>query len=261
MLHILPLTILLCFAFSSASIRSFDSVSSEEEQEGAQPSPSFCATLPPPLWCACEKVQEQCGTKQKCQEYASAARNQPVHITLLFESLCSDCQDFISKSLFNVYQRYKNKYLRVELVPFGNAKLLQNGSIQCQHGPEECRINKFESCAIHFMHEPLPFIHCLETKIANGTSLEKASKQCYSHPLPHIFDQITHCFNGPKGDQLQKIDAQKTASIWPDQHEYVPWILVNNASLQSQQFLMNNLQTLICQSYVGDKEAELCQPF
>lgn len=28
---------------------------------------------------------------------------------------------------------------------------------------------------------------------------------------------VSHCFNGPKGDRLQKLDAQKTAAIWPDQ--------------------------------------------
>lgn len=31
------------------------------------------------------------------------------------------------------------------------------------------------------------------------------------------------------------------------QHKFVPWILVNNASFQSQQYLQNDLPTLICQ--------------
>ncbi|KAF7637825.1 hypothetical protein Mgra_00002799 [Meloidogyne graminicola] len=173
-----------------------------------------------------------------------------------------DCQNFISKKLYDFWINFKN-FVRIEFIPFGNAKILKNGTIECQHGPEECKINKYESCAIHYMHEPLPFIHCLETKIANGIKLEKASKQCYAklHSLPHIYDQIMHCFNGQKGDKLQKIAAEQTFNIWPDKNEFVPWILINNASLISQQFFMQQLPTLICQSYIGDNKIKQCQVF
>lgn len=221
-----------------------------------------CASLPPALWCSNDKIQEKCKTKEKCLEYTNSVKNQPVHITLLFESLCPDCQNFISKKLLDFWLNFKD-FARIEFIPFGNAKILKNGTIQCQHGPEECRINKYESCAIHYMHEPLPFIHCLETKIADGFKLEKASKQCYAklHSLPHIYDQIMHCFNGQKGEKLQKLAGEQTFNIWPDKHEFVPWILINNASLSSQQFFMNQLPTLICQSYVGDGHIKQCAAF
>uniref|UniRef100_A0A183C9V8 Saposin A-type domain-containing protein n=1 Tax=Globodera pallida TaxID=36090 RepID=A0A183C9V8_GLOPA len=217
-----------------------------------------CAVVPPPLWCGCDKLEARCETAQLCNKYAGAIRNQPLHITLLYESLCPDCQSFITSTLFDVYQKFK-AHIRIELIPFGNARVLENGTIKCQHGEEECRINKFHSCAIHLMHDPLPFIYCLEKLISSGIPLEKAAKKCYAklHPLPHIYDQLIHCFNGATGDRLQKEAGQRTASIWPDQHEYVPWILVNNASLQSTQFLMNGLPTLICLSTIGTGENEV----
>ncbi len=35
----------------------------------------------------------------------------------------------------------------------------------CQHGDEECRINKYESCAIHHLamnNRAMPYINCIE---------------------------------------------------------------------------------------------------
>ncbi|KAL3078084.1 hypothetical protein niasHT_036967 [Heterodera trifolii] len=244
----------------------FDHRTKHQSVAAADESAGGCAVVPPSLWCGCDKLQTQCGTGRLCGRYTGAMRNEPLHITLLYESLCPDCQSFITETLFDVYQKFKT-HLRIEFVPFGNAKVLENGTIKCQHGPEECRINKFHSCAIHFMHDPMPFIYCLEKLISSGIPLEKASKKCYVklHPIPHIYDQITHCFNGPTGDRLQREAGRRTAQIWPDQHEYVPWILVNNASLQATQFLMNGLPTLICLSRVGIGEnyeaIPGCEPF
>jgi hypothetical protein len=39
---------------------------------------------------------------------------------------------------------------------------------------------------------------------------------CFTSYYPLLFDDRNY-FNGPKGDELQKIAAQKTATIWPDQ--------------------------------------------
>lgn len=46
---------------------------------------------------------------------------------------------------------------------------IQNGTITCQHGAEECQINRFESCIIDSMQtqdQYVPYIHCLESNLA-----------------------------------------------------------------------------------------------
>jgi hypothetical protein len=74
------------FAFSTRKFVFTDD--DESHQQGDVVGDFNCATVPPALWCACDKVQQKCGFTQKCSEYAQAVRNQPLHITLLYESLC-----------------------------------------------------------------------------------------------------------------------------------------------------------------------------
>uniref|UniRef100_A0A915EUZ6 Saposin A-type domain-containing protein n=1 Tax=Ditylenchus dipsaci TaxID=166011 RepID=A0A915EUZ6_9BILA len=218
-----------------------------------------CERVPPSLWCSSEKLASECGFTEQCEKYTKASKNKPILLTLLYESLCPDCQNFISDFFRNTYHKIKD-FIQLELVPFGNARTDKNSTIICQHGQPECIANKYESCAIHYMPEPLPFIYCLETQLQNQVNLEKAARKCYSkfHTKPHIYDQIVHCFNGQQGIDLQIKAAQRTEKIWPETHLGVPFMLFNNVSVQSQQFLLRDLNTAICQWYVGEKQPEGC---
>jgi interferon gamma-inducible protein 30 len=157
--------------------------------------------------------------------------------------------------LYNeIYANFGTKVVDIELVPYGNARRSDNGTITCQHGPEECRINAYEGCAIHFIQKPLPLIYCLEKKIMNGATLEKASKDCFEKlKLSHIaYDQVLHCASGKKGRDLQIEAAKRTESAWPAQHQHVPWLFFNNVSLSNSQFLIRDLTMSLCDWYVGD---------
>lgn len=45
-----------------------------------------CSRIPPTLWCTCPKIAAKCDVTQACQNYAKASKNQPIHLTLLYES-------------------------------------------------------------------------------------------------------------------------------------------------------------------------------
>jgi hypothetical protein len=79
------------FALSTRKLVSFTDDDDESAQQRDVVSDFNCSTVPPALWCASDKVQQQCGFTQKCSEYGQAVRNQPVHITLLYEGLCKYC--------------------------------------------------------------------------------------------------------------------------------------------------------------------------
>jgi interferon gamma-inducible protein 30 len=225
----------------------------------SSPTTVDCSRIPPSLWCENQKVTEQCGFTDQCSRYQKASNNKRVQLTVLYEALCPACQNFIANTLYrDVYLQY-GEYVQVELVPYGNAKR-QNDTITCQHGDEECKINRYESCAIHFMPEPVPFIYCLESQLSRGVDLEKASRKCYStfHTQPHIYDQIIHCANGDLGLKLQLQAAERTEKIWPESHQYVPWIVFNNVSLKAEQFRIRDLPVTICDFYTGDKTPEHC---
>jgi len=218
-----------------------------------------CARVPPSFWCKNPKIARQCNVEEQCKKFNDGSSGKKLLITLLFESLCPDCQEFITGALYNkVYLHFKD-YVDIELVAYGNARKLNNGSIQCQHGPVECEINLYETCAIHFLQDPLPFIYCLELKIKMGIPLEKASETCYSKlHISHIaYDQIQHCFKSDKGKQLQLEAEERTDNAWPDLHRHVPWLYFNNVSLSDSQDLIADLPVVICDWLVG-KKPDVC---
>lgn len=81
-----------------------------------------CDRIPPTLYCKNENLTEACGLSQLCNRYRKASANQAVQITVLYESLCPDSQQFIVENLYrDVYLRLGG-YVDIELVPYGNAK-------------------------------------------------------------------------------------------------------------------------------------------
>uniref|UniRef100_A0AC34EYW5 Gamma-interferon-inducible lysosomal thiol reductase n=1 Tax=Panagrolaimus sp. ES5 TaxID=591445 RepID=A0AC34EYW5_9BILA len=219
-----------------------------------------CAKVPPTFWCASEKLTKECGFEELCERYSKATKNEKLQLTLFYESLCPDCQEFIINDFYrNVYLKFGD-FIKFELVPYGNAKN-EDGKIKCQHGEKECQINKYHSCVLHYMPEPIPFIVCMEARIQDGSTLDKSAEKCYYtfHVQPHVADQIIHCANGDIGDKFQQEAAKRTAQAFPDPHKHVPWVLFNNVSIESQQFLISDLPVAICEFYNGDRAPGNCQ--
>jgi len=219
-----------------------------------------CGRVPPALWCANKDVAERCGFTASCSRFEQQSAGKKLQITLLFESLCPDCQDFIENALFTDVYAHFSKWVDIELVAYGNARRLPNGSFECQHGAAECEANQHETCAIHFLPDPVPYIHCLEVKIRLGESLADASTACATKTrVSHVqYDQILHCVKTPTGAALQLEAAKRTESAYPDKHTHVPWLYFNNVSLANSQFLIRDLSVFICESLATDHQPDVC---
>jgi hypothetical protein len=61
-----------------------------------------------------------------------------LNITLLYETHCPYCQDYIVKNLYPLVWRAYKDMVNIKLVPWGNARRDEAGHIQCQHGQKEC---------------------------------------------------------------------------------------------------------------------------
>jgi interferon gamma-inducible protein 30 len=259
------LSLSLLFLFVSTSTASIESAPSSEirglrTNYIKESSPIDCAKVPPTFWCVNEKLTKECGFDKLCDGYSKATKNQKLQLTIFYESLCPDCQEFMTNDFYrNVYLKFGD-FIKFELVPYGNAKN-DDGKIKCQHGEKECAINKYHSCVLHYMPEPIPFIVCMEARIQDGSTMDKAAEKCYYtfHVQPHVADQIIHCANGDIGDKFQQDAAKRTAEAFPDQHKHVPWILFNNVSIESQQFLISDLPVAICEFYNGDRQPGNCK--
>lgn len=102
-------------------------------------------------------------------------------VTLLYESLCPGCHQFILTQLHPAYTKLQD-HIDIELVPFGNAhERTSNGReyFQCQHGQNECYGNFAQACAIDMLKSQkasLEFVYCM-TSYSLSESTEKTSRE------------------------------------------------------------------------------------
>ncbi|OEH79425.1 interferon gamma-inducible protein [Cyclospora cayetanensis] len=83
-----------------------------------------------------------------------------VDIGIFYESRCPASQQFIDQQLLDIAQ-FANELelakVAIHPVPYGNTKetLTQTGHYQydCEHGPEECYLNRVEACGLGLMSE------------------------------------------------------------------------------------------------------------
>ncbi|RCN28862.1 gamma interferon inducible lysosomal thiol reductase, partial [Ancylostoma caninum] len=160
-----------------------------------------------------KKVLEETKRSVTTFSYQTATHNQRINITVLIEALCPDCQRFIVDELYpNVYKNFAG-FVNIEFVPYGNAKVV-NGTIQCQHGPEECSINRFESClidSVQTQEQYVPLIYCIEnnlrvlsrvatrrttTRESSPANSKRVARQAPSCPL----GGYQRCLSGKRAD-------------------------------------------------------------
>lgn len=71
-----------------------------------------------------------------------------VNLSLYYESLCPYSARFIVNQLDKIFSNGLISIVDLQLFPYGNAKVLSDGEIICQHGSYECLLNTVEACAI-----------------------------------------------------------------------------------------------------------------
>ncbi|KAF8362476.1 pqn-48 [Pristionchus pacificus] len=199
--------------------------------------------MPPDLWCDSRESAAACGVEQQCQRL----RRKPIKITLIYEALCPFCQRFISNQLGIVFNSLRGHF-ELELVPWGNSRLLPDGSFSCNHGQKECDANRLQSCVLDQLQVKgaLPFIVCFEKNIFSQT-VEASWRACTAFVRSHE-REIRHCYDSEKGVQLQRIAAQKTFSARPQPIVEVPYLLINDYSPTTEN---NDLNVMLFPQLLG----------
>jgi interferon gamma-inducible protein 30 len=143
--------------------------------------------------------------------YASST---PVDVTLYAESLCPYCAAFIQDN-HGLILNDLAKVVSFRYVAYGNAKLDKYGTLQCQHGPKECELNRVINCVQDIypdQNQWLPFVVCIESdpdqEQQQGDQPDEmvitCSKTTALDPSP-----ILSCAAGTKGDELEKKAAEE----------------------------------------------------
>jgi len=222
----------------------------------------------PDFWCDTPEIQQVCNTQALCASYNQTIYGQKVKLTLLYESLCPYCAQFILEVLAPAMPQLTS-IMEMEWIPYGNANERNDSgtwSFQCQHGPEECLLNKYYSCALYYIGNDtqltFDWMVCMENQTANlGKQPAEALAFCYAkHSIPATTQkQISTCQTGAQGIALEHQYAVYTDNVWPTSHEYVPWILINGVSTFHVQNLQGNLISAICTLYQGPLNPDACQ--
>jgi len=222
------------------------------------------------FWCENPSLADQAGVTDQCQAYNSSAFGKKLKVTVLYESLCPGCQHLIKTVIYPQVWKLGRDFIDLELVPYGNAdhKPGPNGTydISCQHGANECKVNKLHSCVIHQLVDTsrwFPFIYCMEDEMSQQVDPDTATKKCYAQLGIKESEQkkITECTQGPQGDQLQKAAADRTDAVKPEKHVFVPWIMINDVSLQKAQIYQDILFSALCNWYRAEKTPDACDDF
>eukprot|EP00545_Synedropsis_sp_CCMP1620_P007928 CAMPEP_0119015266 /NCGR_PEP_ID=MMETSP1176-20130426/10718_1 /TAXON_ID=265551 /ORGANISM="Synedropsis recta cf, Strain CCMP1620" /LENGTH=214 /DNA_ID=CAMNT_0006968545 /DNA_START=61 /DNA_END=705 /DNA_ORIENTATION=+ len=175
----------------------------------------------------------------------------PVKVRVCTEALCSDCKNFVHKTLIPVYSQLGPDVMDLQLVPFGNAHLQRDGSVKCQHGVGECDANAYELCAIQASpnaKDYLPFIGCLAETLPMGRSNEPLDQQLFQQCAESNnlwWSRIQACHDIPQAiGNLVK----KAASETPADHTSVPWIEIEGDHMDEEKL---DFKTEVCKAFVA----------
>ncbi|KAH7709893.1 Protein F37H8.5 [Aphelenchoides avenae] len=203
-----------------------------------------------------------CGYLNHALRYFNVSNNQPVHLTVLYESLCPASLEFVVEHLYPAHEKH-GMYFHTELVPYGLAYMNQNGTIKCQHGERECAVDRFQSCVIKNMDNHLPYIYCLSKALLEDENWLVASSSCFDelNVTSSVIQEIRQCNSSNEWEDLARAAFVRKETFFPEKAQHIPWVLFNNVSLKSQQYRRTNLSQSVCSFYVGDNEPASCDGF
>ncbi|XP_072386451.1 gamma-interferon-inducible lysosomal thiol reductase-like [Diabrotica undecimpunctata] len=82
---------------------------------------------------------------------SSSVQEADLTLTLFYEGLCPGCHEFILTQLYPSYEKLADS-LKLDLVPFGWSQSSRSAdgkvTFDCQHGDEECYINRIHACVL-----------------------------------------------------------------------------------------------------------------
>uniref|UniRef100_A0A8D8SWH8 Gamma-interferon-inducible lysosomal thiol reductase n=1 Tax=Cacopsylla melanoneura TaxID=428564 RepID=A0A8D8SWH8_9HEMI len=170
------------------------------------------------------------------------AQEAPVHVTLYYEALCPDSRYFVTRTLRKALESFPD--LNIQYVPFGKASSNGYGGFDCQHGPDECRGNIVQSCALARLEPGKPqhdFVYC-------AMLYPKQYERCVSKSGLSWVD-VDACSQSPEGTEYHRHSEVLTKGN-TDGPTFVPSIALNNVFDKSESSAaFNDLQYFLCNNY------------
>lgn len=199
-----------------------------------------------------------------CAFYFVAAENEPIKLTLYYETLCPDTRKFVLDELVPTYNSSFQPSINLNLVPFGNAHFIENDgqtTVECQHKEPECYGNKLQACFI-VKHSPgigrsLDYVKCMFEK-ENWKSINETAVECASE-LGFNWIDIEKCANSEDGDQLIADFGNQTLNLVP-KLDWIPRIDINDVHTDAMRNeALFGLKKYLCDNHFNNQTLEACK--
>ncbi|XP_059487345.1 GILT-like protein 1 [Neocloeon triangulifer] len=171
-----------------------------------------------------------------CLAFFSVA--EAVKVSVYYESLCPDSIRFLTEQFHSVYQQLGSSAITVDFLPYGKASHTQNANGQwsfvCQHGPEECRGNKVQACALKYISNPdlqEAYVNCV---MANSYPPDAGQSCATSVGGVSDYSAISNCIATAEGDVELVAYGDRTHALGSIL-TFVPTIIYDNVFNQSEQ--------------------------
>lgn len=185
---------------------------------------------------------------------ARSAQDKEARVTLgvFYESRCPDSKRFFLKQLVPAYKDIGN-ITKLQLVPFGHARVLSKDKMICQHGARECEGNRLMACVqAHGSQHQAQVVDTLGCLFEN----KLAPKSCVEKHLPTVsYDDIERCKSSDESAALM-LEFEKLTG----QPDYVPKLTIDGQhSEEIQDEAEHRLKAYVCRLYKGADKPLACQ--
>ncbi|XP_017144586.1 GILT-like protein 2 [Drosophila miranda] len=164
-------------------------------------------------------------------------------VTLYYEALCPYCMTFVTTQLGpSMLLNDRLPFADLQLIPYGNAHLDDEGNVVCQHGVEECDLNAWHGCILqhHNITEAMTMIACMMRGKKNR--LDK----CAEHYSIDVSD-VKECRKSRSVNDILNEYGRETAEV---KHQGVPAVALDYVyNVEEQSSLLNHFDIVFCAQY------------
>jgi interferon gamma-inducible protein 30 len=146
----------------------------------------------------------------------------------------------------------------LKLVAYGNTQYNSTSGFTCQHGPNECAVDVYDSCLEYMLggndlsvietgsqsKAAWPFILCMEQVEGDPSKAQGCFEQT-NQDSSLTWSALNECAT-TMADKVQEAAMAATPV-----HDYVPWCLVDGEQLEHT----NLLKKKVCDAYTGPQPA------
>ncbi|GAB4824182.1 hypothetical protein N2152v2_011228 [Parachlorella kessleri] len=174
------------------------------------------------------------------------SKGKRVEVDVYGESLCPDTTHAIVDVIGPLFTNGIASIMKLHYYAYGKVRETESG-LQCQHGPLECKMNRYLNCAqeLHPGNQSDWYRYAACVHRAGRQIEERASGGC-AEERGWDTKELNDCALGELGDKLERKAQKETKEL--GKLSFVPWILVNDVAIG---YDFEPLAKYICTAYSG----------